>query len=159
MAQLPQISLDLCLSPLLADADKNHYCDEALATLLKSISTPLPSLSFASSKPRTADKNKPLPRTPPCQNQHQDLPPGSPAKPEYPLATSKQIISLLNLLDKLDTDMTAEVQRIKENIKETRDLIKEYKKERRDRRRSMKEKMATQVRQTLAADSDFWAGV
>ncbi|TFK54371.1 hypothetical protein OE88DRAFT_1642909 [Heliocybe sulcata] len=154
---------------------------EALTALLKSFSAPLPNLSFASSKagPLTAARtnvDKPLlcpPEHKLLQASQHSLAPGNSSKseqtrglnsssksePEHPRATSQQIIALLTLLDKLDAEVVGEVQRVQENIKETRAEIREYRREKRARVERGRERAEVMKRMTVGADSDFWAGV
>ncbi|KZT19903.1 hypothetical protein NEOLEDRAFT_1183004 [Neolentinus lepideus HHB14362 ss-1] len=166
------LSLSLSTSPVLTQELAKECDPEALTALLKTFSAPLPNLSFASSKTRpliaNVSTNKSLPRTPQVSapshsNSRTSLDDSSSAGcssvSEYPRSTSKHIIALLTLLDKIDADMVAEVQRVKENIREARAEIREYKKERRERRKSEEERLAVQRRMTVEADSDFWAGV
>lgn len=50
--------------------------------------------------------------------------------PSVALIKTRDIISLLHLLDRLDDDVTKEVIRVKENIKEAQELVRAYKSER-----------------------------
>jgi len=174
-ARVSQIALSLSLStsPVLTQELARECDPEALTALLKTFSAPLPNLSFASSKTRpliaNVNTNKSLPQTPqasapPHSSSRTSLDDSSTSAgcssvSEYPRSTSKHIIALLTLLDKIDADMVGEVQRVKENIREARAEIREYKKERRVRRKGEEERLAVLRRMTVEADSDFWAGV
>ncbi|KDQ57573.1 hypothetical protein JAAARDRAFT_193877 [Jaapia argillacea MUCL 33604] len=148
----PQLPPHLSHSPLLSPT----HSDDVLAAFAKHFSSPI--LSFATPKQNLHTK-LPKPRSAPQPTLRKEEP-----RPSFPTSNlspppSKQVIALLNLLDTIDNDMTAEVQRVKESIKETQALVMLYRQERSARARIGKEKSAKEFHDTKQIDSDFWAGI
>ncbi|KAI0087935.1 hypothetical protein BDY19DRAFT_199872 [Irpex rosettiformis] len=71
----------------------------------------------------------------------------------------RQIISLLDLLERMDNDMVKEVQRVRESIKEAWSEIAEYRHERNARDVEMKKRRARERRDTKGVDDEFWLQV
>ncbi len=142
--QLPQ-------SPLLSD--------DFFSTLsAQGICSPLPTFSFASptnsvKSPRSPKvtvtrpyrlgnsarrrQDKPLPVVPP-----QVIPP-------------KHIIALLNLLDQMDDDITKDVHRVREAIRDVRGDIAEVRAQKQAEAGRLAERRATEKRETKGVDDDF----
>ena len=76
--------------------------------------------------------------------------------PLSPPIPPKQIISLLNLLDRMDDDITRDVQRLRESIKETHLEIAEAHKEIQQEERQLARHRAKEQRETKGIDDDFW---
>lgn len=69
------------------------------------------------------------------------------------------ILALLDLLDAFDADVETQVAHLKENIKETRELVVICRAERVEKlARACRKKEAIE-RGTLAADSEFWCSI
>ncbi|KAJ3881849.1 hypothetical protein F5051DRAFT_396233 [Lentinula edodes] len=69
------------------------------------------------------------------------------------------ILALLDLLDAFDADVETQVAHLKENIKETRELVVMCRAERVEKlARACRKKEAIE-RGTLAADSEFWCSI
>ena len=144
---LTLLPLHLPNSPLLSGS----FTDDFAATLLaQGICNPLPPLSFASapsarrqqagvqlhaSSMKTVLQNKPLPNLP--------IPP-------------REIISLLDLLEKMDDDILKEVQRVRENVKEARAVMREFREERARRRVGAQQKREREEKETKGPDDEFW---
>lgn len=133
-------------SPLLSGALAGDF----MATLVaQGICNPLPSLSFAPARrPSTASKpsvsstkssiDKPLPTLP---------------KPAIP---PKQIIALLDLLEKMDHDVTKEVERVRQNIKEMRAVTQAFREECKVRREQVARRRDREEKETKRPDDEFW---
>lgn len=140
------LPLRLPNSPLLSGS----LTDDFAATLIaQGICNPLPALSFAPASPRPrTTKPKALP--PQCKPILQDKPlPSVPVPP-------RQIISLLDLLERMDEDVTKEVQRVRENVKEARAAVREFREEREKRLVGAKQRKENERRETKGLDDDFW---
>jgi len=91
------------------------------------------------------------------------LPPShsTPPRPKSRLsaAASKKLVEFIDFLDKIDRDMTAEIEHVKESIKETRDYVGEWQEERSARRAEFLRKKERERRETKEPDSDFWLGI
>ncbi|KAI9442438.1 hypothetical protein H4582DRAFT_2072998 [Lactarius indigo] len=86
----------------------------------------------------------------------------SSAVPEVPClssAASKKLVEFIDFLDKIDRDMTAEIQHVKESIKEAHEYVGEWQKERSARRAELLRKKERERRETKEPDSDFWLGI
>jgi len=81
-----------------------------------------------------------------------DKPPPSTPQSTIP---PKQILKLLKLLEEMEDDITGEVHRVKDCIREARVLIKEYKEERRSRDKHFKEICAKERKETKGMDDGF----
>ncbi|KAI0048309.1 hypothetical protein FA95DRAFT_1605399 [Auriscalpium vulgare] len=82
------------------------------------------------------------------------------AEEKKPLpVSSKQVISLLDLLDKIDRDMACEVQRVKGNIADARAYVHTWREEARAREAECRRRRAQERKDTKEPDSDFWLGV
>ncbi|OBZ68130.1 hypothetical protein A0H81_11905 [Grifola frondosa] len=123
--------------------------DSLFSTLAtKGIPGPLPTLSFGPKKVKHTYANlalharhKPLPTTPPAA------------------VSSRQVISLLNLLERMDDDVASEVQRVKDAIKEAGLMIEECREAQAARREVLLERQARERGETKGVDDDFWLGV
>ncbi|KAJ3547652.1 hypothetical protein NM688_g5379 [Phlebia brevispora] len=146
--QLPQ-------TPLLSGC--TNFSEEFFATLTaQGICSPLPTLSFASPKPARSPCLSPSAR--PYRRQlssrrYQEKP--FPAVPT-PSIPPKQIIALLNLLDRMDDDTARDVHRVREAIKEVRSDIAEARAELKAGKERIAEHCAKLKRETKGVDDDFW---
>ena len=71
----------------------------------------------------------------------------------------RDIISLLDLLERMDNDMMKEVQRVRESIREAWTEIAEYRQERDARDVEMARRRARERRETKDVDDEFWLQV
>lgn len=80
-------------------------------------------------------------------------------KPRLSSAASKKLVEFIDFLEKIDRDMTAEVQHVKESIKEVQEYVGEWQEERSTRRAELLRKKEREKRETKELDSDFWHGI
>jgi len=71
----------------------------------------------------------------------------------------KKLVEFIDFLEKIDRDMTAEVEHVKESIRETREYIEEWQDERSTREAAILKRKEREKRETKLPDSDFWLGV
>ncbi|TFY79255.1 hypothetical protein EWM64_g4756 [Hericium alpestre] len=88
------------------------------------------------------------------------LPPASPrsARAARPAVSAKQVIAILDLLDRIDRDMFNSVHRVKENIKDTRRAVYDWRRQRAAHAREFAQKKEKERKETKGLDSDFWLG-
>lgn len=144
----PFLPLNIPLSPLVGGA---ALTEDFFATLVaQGTLKPLPNLCFSpprrtqavAVKPaQSCDREKSLPAAPPLH-----IPP-------------RQIISLLDLLERMDNDVMKEVQRVRESIKEARTEIAGYRHERDARGLEVTRRKARERRETKGLDDEFWLQV
>jgi acyl-CoA reductase-like NAD-dependent aldehyde dehydrogenase len=79
--------------------------------------------------------------------------------PRLSAAASKKFVGFIDLLDKIDRDMAAEVEHVKESIREAREYVEEWREERNARRAELLRKMEHEKRENKGLDTDFWRGV
>lgn len=133
-----QLSLNLSQSPLLCGGPSDSFTATLTA---QGICNPLPSLMFAS----RAALRSPRINTQDSLNTQKPLP-----------IPPRQIISLVNLLESMDSDVVKEVQRVRESIKEARTLIHEHREVQAKRRAASAKRKDTELRETKGVDDDFW---
>lgn len=133
-------------SPLLSGT----LADDLMTTLVaRGVCNPLPGVSFSpgrrpviNSKPSppsgTAISNKPLPLLP---------------KPTIP---PTQIIGLLNLLEQMDSDVTKELERLRDHIQELRNSTEVLKAERSSRCERVALRKDREEKETKHVDDEFW---
>ncbi|KAH9057310.1 hypothetical protein EDB87DRAFT_1631869 [Lactarius vividus] len=80
-------------------------------------------------------------------------------KPRLSAPASKKLVEFIDFLDKIDRDMTAEIQHVKESIKEAHEYVGEWQKERNARRTELLRRKERERRETKEPDSDFWLGI
>ena len=68
----------------------------------------------------------------------------------------KQIISLLNLLDRMDDDTAKDVQRVRESIRELRGEIDDAHRELREEEEQLRDRRTKENRDTKGVDDEFW---
>ncbi|KAI0743794.1 hypothetical protein C8Q80DRAFT_860613 [Daedaleopsis nitida] len=113
----PVLPMDISQSPLLSSS---LLPDELFATL----AGPLPTITiFASPPPASPRTGAGTGRqgSPRHREQPRTKPLSTPSSPRLPAA---QVASLLNLLEKMENDVAAEVQRVRLGIQETRWLVR-----------------------------------
>ncbi|KAH9045086.1 hypothetical protein EDB84DRAFT_1469089 [Lactarius hengduanensis] len=100
-------------------------------------------------RPLSNDRSPPPPshRTPPRP------------KPRLSAAASKKLVEFIDFLEKIDRDMTADIQHVKESIKEAHEYVGEWQDERRARRAELLRRKERERRETKEPDSDFWLGI
>ncbi|KAF8271268.1 hypothetical protein EI94DRAFT_1797250 [Lactarius quietus] len=80
-------------------------------------------------------------------------------KPRLSSAASKKLVEFIDFLEKIDRDMTAEIQHVKESIREAQDYVGEWQEERSARRAELLRRKEREKRETKELDSDFWHGI
>ncbi|KAI0081872.1 hypothetical protein K474DRAFT_1768110 [Panus rudis PR-1116 ss-1] len=160
LAYPPLLCLDIPRSPLLSDTFSKDLLSKLEAA---GISTPLPNLSFASS--HNPNKSNRALATPvlaaisgytPKRAAERSENKSSTAIPRCAFIPPKEIISLLELLDEMDDDVAKEVQRVRDSIKETHELIRQLAQAEKVRVDRLKKRHDKQRRETKAIDDDFW---
>ena len=150
------LSLDIPRSPLISDEELLRKMEAA------GISRPLPTLSFASSSPLPMPAGSNAMRiggiasfhsTPNIRSvRDKKLPP-------VPLIPPKQIIALLELLERMDDDVSKEVHRVRESVKEAYEMIGEYVRARDARMNQLEARKDKQKRETKGVGDEFWLNV
>ncbi len=150
------INLDIPQSPLFPLLDysssspsssSGHSGHQALSSAdIVSLLLSRPPRQFSTNSSYTraklqGDLNKPLPDIP-----NVNIPP-------------QAIISLLDLLDKLDADVEEQVSRAKENIEDVRQLVDICRQERSSRQERARKARDAIKRETKEIGCDFWLGV
>ena len=151
----PLLSLTL---PLASLTDGPGLSEDFFATLAaQGLFQPLPNLSFG---PRQNQQNIAtyLDSECPLSDDIDDTPGGQRRSTHLPIPP-RQIISLLDLLERMDNDMVKEVQRVRESIKEARADIEEYRNERSLRDNVVEQRKAREGRDTKDVDDEFWLQV
>ncbi|KAI9461206.1 hypothetical protein BJY52DRAFT_213982 [Lactarius psammicola] len=176
----PLIQFDIPNSPLLLSLP---FDAGSHPTLLSASSTPpctmpsskmshfpdlTPSVSSSSSSSLILQPSSAIPEvvvTSPLSNVACDKPPlpshRTPPRPKSRLsaAASKKLVEFIDFLEKIDRDMTAEIQHVKESIKEAHDYVGEWQEERSARRTELLRRKERERRETKEPDSDFWLGI
>jgi len=149
----PWLPLELSFSPLLAGEVVVPPRSPCLPRLeLKSSSRSSPRQPLASSE-SSAVETTPTSRAPPVQSKP------LPAIPKTSTPSHSPVVNLLDLLDRMDNDISCEVQRVRENIRETRALVKQVKSEQRLRSSEFLERREKESRETKSVHDEFWLGV
>ncbi|KAA1475184.1 hypothetical protein DENSPDRAFT_841921 [Dentipellis sp. KUC8613] len=109
------------------------------------------------------DKHKPLPPVPPPDApipvpKHAHPPARKRARPR-PALSPKQVIALLDLLDRADRDLSNEVQRVQESIRDACGFMEGWREQRREYVTEYVRRRERERRETKGPDSDFWLGV
>ncbi len=184
------LPLNISRSPLLSGS-LLAFDDCELDTVASRLSVPLPSLTFAKRSkhhPQHGRKERPRPlqqakvdsvsrsssasvtqlvsSVPGCRSKPISTNAvSSPSNRGKPLPSipvpAKDVIALLDLLDRLDADMAIEVYRVKEGISELRDLII-LRKEEKDKaiKEAKRRTLAIETDpETKLVDGDFWLNV
>lgn len=147
--QPPRLQLDVpntSFSPLIANP--------AILSMISSpFSSPLPTLSFApSSAPNFIDDTILSAST-----RYKLLPFGTQdGKEKEEIIPSKQILSVLELLERMDEDVIKEVRRVRESLKEAFALVREYADAEKSRKAQVKERKDRQLKDTKGVDDEFW---
>ena len=85
------------------------------------------------------------PPTGPCDSCH-DIPP-------------QDVIDTLNLLEQVEQEVSHEVARIQDKIKEAKEMVETYRRERRARMKENAILVAEEERQTKRVDDELWLAV
>jgi hypothetical protein len=80
-------------------------------------------------------------------------------RPRLSAAASKKLVEFIDFLDKIDRDMAAEIEHVKESIREAREYVGEWQEERNARKAELLRKKEREKRETREPDSDFWLDV
>jgi hypothetical protein len=156
MASASFPTLAIPLSPLVGGPGLS---EDFFATLVaQGTLKPLPNLSFSSSSSESSQQSTAVPAAIPSVLPVPDQTKPLPALPSMHIAP-RQIISVLDLLERMDNDMGKEVQRVRESIKEARTEIAEYRHERAVRQGDLQRRRARERRETKGVDDEFWLQV
>jgi len=71
----------------------------------------------------------------------------------------QDVIDTLNLLDQVEQEVSHEVARIQDRIKEAREMVEAYRREKRARMKENAMLIAEEQRQTRAVDDELWLAV
>lgn len=71
----------------------------------------------------------------------------------------QDIIDTLNLLDQVEREVSHEIARVQDKIKEAREMVETYRRERRARMKENAALVAEEERQTRRADDELWLAV
>ena len=88
--------------------------------------------------PPVSPRNKPLPALPP------------------PTIPPREIISVLELLERMDNDVVKEVQRVKEGIAEAYVVVREFSQAKRAHENEWRKRKEREGRETKNVDDEFW---
>lgn len=80
----------------------------------------------------------------------------TPPKPRLSASASKKLDEFVDLLEKVDRDMTSEVDHVKQSIKEARDYIREWREERIARCAELLKRMEREGRGSMEPESDIF---
>lgn len=126
-----------------------------LGMISSPFSSPLPNLSFASSVDRAHYHRNPLmgDTSLPISSRYKALP-FAPESEE--LIPSKQILSVLELLERMDEDVIKEVHRVRQSLREAFTMVREYVEAENTRKVQQKERRDRETKDTKGVDDDFW---
>ncbi|KAH9935397.1 uncharacterized protein B0H18DRAFT_975671 [Fomitopsis serialis] len=148
----PRLPLELSFSPLLAGAvmvpPRSSYKLPRLEYKISSRSSPRQPLASSSAVETTPTSRVSSARSKPL-----------PAIPKTSTPSHSPVVNLLDLLDRMDNDISCEVQRVRENIRETRALVKQVKSEQRLRSSEFLERREKESKETKSVHDEFWLGV
>ncbi|KAI9507895.1 hypothetical protein F5148DRAFT_1200931 [Russula earlei] len=128
---------------------------------------PFPEMPVSSSSSGSSlHSSHPLPDitiTSPLSESPYDEPSNSPAPAASPrpstrlsTAASRKLVEFIDFLETIDRDMAAEVEHVKESIREAREYIGEWREERSTRGAEFLKKRERERKLTRRRDSDFW---
>ncbi|KAH8083813.1 hypothetical protein BXZ70DRAFT_577166 [Cristinia sonorae] len=155
----PMLSLDISRSPLLSGALPKDICDFSFGGPSSPRPTGLPLLPNSPKlAPSLQTRLKQLAKhqqqcigirpSPPCNKPLPSLPPS--------VIPPRQIISVLELLERMDNDVVKEVQRVKEGIAEACVMVREYVQADQARVAEWRKKRERMRKETKGLDDDFW---
>jgi hypothetical protein len=75
------------------------------------------------------------------------------------ISASKKLVEFIDFLEKTDRDMAAEIEHVKESIREAREYVGEWQEERSARQVELSKRRERERRETKEPDSDFWCGI
>ena len=147
----PQLPLELSFSPLLTGIPLSLQRQSRLVRIGTRHGPTVASATGTASVSRTSSQHSTANRPPPTL----------PSLPLHTGPSHSPIVNLLDLLDRMDNDVFCEVQRVRENIRETRALVKEVKGEQRARSAEFlaRRDREQEARETKGVNDEFWLGV
>lgn len=152
LQHIPHLSLTLPYSPILPAS----LSDELLvAQFTERIGLPRPKLSPSLQVPLAAS----LYYTSITRNRFSNSHSLSDTHTQPVSAPAKQIIALLDLLDRMDVEMAVECERVQQSIRDVRAEVRSYAEERRLRIEEARRVRAEEKRKSLKVDGDFWLSV
>ncbi|KAH9831221.1 uncharacterized protein C8Q71DRAFT_850923 [Rhodofomes roseus] len=151
VSYVPQLPWELSFSPLLAGG----------APPSTSPRLPLsPRIDSAQSSPRLPlVSSTSIERTPTRSRLKRSKLLPSPTPKPTARPSRSPILNLIKLLERMDDDISCEVQRVRESIRETRALVKEVKSEQRLRSSEFLAQRDKEDRETKGINDEFWLGV
>jgi hypothetical protein len=75
------------------------------------------------------------------------------------MPASKKLVEFIDFLEKIDRDMAAEIEHVKESIREAREHVGEWQEERSTRQAELSKKRGREKGEIKETDSDFWCSV
>ena len=150
-AEPPRLQLDVpntTFSPLITNAS-------ILGMISSPFSSPLPNISFASSADRAHFHRNPImgDTSLPISSRYKALPFVPEGEETIP---SKQILSVLDLLERMVEDVIKEVHRVRQSLKEAFAMVRECAEAEHTRKTQQKERKERQIKDTRGVDDDFW---
>ena len=100
--------------------------------------------------------------SPPSETSHNERPTPPPtslsphSRSRLSASASKKLVEFIDFLEKIDRDMTAEIEHVKESIREAREYVGEWREERSARQAELSKRREREKREP---DSDFWRGI
>jgi hypothetical protein len=170
------IELDIPTSPLLFSL--SEHADSLLSASGSTAAPPrsalpfpeiIPPVSSSSSESLTPSTSHSVPgitiTCSPSEPPHNDRlgsppPCASPrASSRLSISASKKLVEFIDFLEKTDRDMAAEIEHVKESIREAREYVGEWQEERSARQAALSKRRERDRRETKEPDSDFWCGI
>ena len=139
-------------SEMIPFPDMAHYVScSSSSSLTFRPSHPVPEIKITSSPSASSLHNERPISPPPCDS----------PRPRHGLsaAASKKLVEFIDFLEKIDRDMAAEIEHVKESIREAREYVQEWQEERNARQVQLSKGRERERRETKEPDSDFWLGI
>ncbi|KAI9067125.1 hypothetical protein FKP32DRAFT_1588937 [Trametes sanguinea] len=146
----PLLPVAISQSPLLS----GPLPDDLFSSLVKPL--PTVTIGFCDPSPPRLVPGRPTAH----HNLRRPIVPSSASPPLAPRGiSSKDVISLLTLLEAMENDVATEVQRVRLGIQEARSLVRECREDCLARASARQERRERERRDTKSADDEFWLGV
>ena len=110
----------------------------------------VPAITITCSPPQTSRNGCPT-SPPPSVSPH--------SRSRLSASASRKLVEFIDFLEKIDRDMTTEIEHVKESIREAREYVGEWQQERSARQAELSKRREYEKRETEEPDSDFWPGI